>query len=278
MLRRLAEPPFVGQLNHPQQVAAVRSHLHEVRLRATKEAAAQAREVYLLALKAASDDHRLHQNFAEFLEAAGALDEAAAEWRQVRELIPHHHAAWFQEGRLLKRRGKLDQAEPLLTQAVTLRPDLAEGWLELGTLHAVQGKTEQALGEYERERHLAPNDSRVYYHIGKAQSKLGRRTAAIKSLRRSLQLQPTWETHYALGEELGFDGQAAEAHKELEQVTHMKPEYAPAHLNLGVALEQLGQTQDALTQFEEALRLEPDNKLAAQYLEALRARRGEGKP
>jgi superkiller protein 3 len=145
-------------------------------------------------------------------------------------------------------------------------------------LHVIQGKTEQALDEYERERGLAPNDSRVYYHIGKALSKLHRRTAAIQSLRRSLQLEPTWATHYALGEELGFDGQSAEARKEFEQVTRMKPEYAPAHLNLGVALKQLGQTQDALTQFEETLRLEPDNKLAARYLEALRARRGEGKP
>ena len=105
-----------------------------------------------------------------------------------------------------------------------------------------------------------------------------RRTAAIENLRRSLELQPTWETHYALGEELGFDGQAAEARKELEQVTRLRPEYAPAHLNLGVALQQLGQVQDALTQFEETLRLEPDNKLAAQYREVLRARKGQLKP
>jgi len=278
VLRRLAEPPFVGQLNHTQQVAAIRSRLHEVRLRETKEAAAQAREVYLAALKESPDDHRLHENFAEFLEATGALDEAAAEWRRVRELIPHHHVAWFQEGRLLARRGKLQAAEPLLSQSVTLRPDLAEGWLELGILHAIQGKTEQALRDYERERRLAPNDSRVYYDIGKALSKLHRGKAAIQNLRRSLQLQPTWEARYALGEELAFGGQAAEARSELEQVTRMRPDYAPAHLNLGVALEKLGQTQDALTQFEETLRLEPGNKLAAQYLEALRARREAGKP
>lgn len=271
VLRRLVEPPFVSQLNHTQQVAAVRSHWREVRQRETKEAAAQAREVYLTALKASPDDHRLHENCAEFLEETGALEEAAAEWRRVRELIPHHHVAWFQGGRLLKQRGKLAEAEPLLSQAVTLRPKLAEGRLELGMLHAIQGNTEQALSEYERERCLAPNDSRVYYHIGKALSKLNRRTAAIQSLRRSLGLQPTWTTHYALGEELGFDGQAAEARKELEQVVRLRPEYAPAHLNLGVALQQLGQTQEARTQFEETLRLEPDNKLAAQNLEALRA-------
>jgi len=48
--------------------------------------------------------------------------------------------------------------------------------------------------------------------------------------------------------------------------------------NQGVALEQLGQRQDALTQFEETLCLEPGDNSAAQYLEALRARRAEGKP
>jgi tetratricopeptide (TPR) repeat protein len=278
VLRRLGEPPFVDQLNHTQQVASVRARWQELRRGETKEAAAPAREVYLAALNASPDDHRLHENFAEFLEETGALDEAAAEWRRVRELIPHHHVAWFQEGRLLKQRGKLAEAEQLLRQAVTLRPDLAEGWLELGMLHAIQGKTEQALSEYERERRLMPNDSRVYYHIGKALSKLHRRAAAIESLRRSLELQPTWATHYALGLELGFDGRVAEARKELEQVILLKPEYAPAHLNLGVALQQLGQVQDALTQFEATLRLEPDNKLAAQYLEALRAGKGDGKP
>jgi len=277
VLRRLAEPPFVNQLNHTQQVVAYRSHLRELRRKETKEAAAQAREVYATALKESPDDHRLHENYAEFLEGTGSLDEAAAQWGQVRELIPHHHLAWFHEGRLLRQCGKLAEAEPLLRQAVTLRPDLAEGWLELGILHASEGKTEQALSEFERERRLAPGDSRVYYHMGKALSKLNLRAAAIQSLRRSVQLQPTWAAHYALGEELGFDGRPAEARRELEQVIRLKPDYAPAHLNLGVALHQLGQTQDARTEFEETMRLEPDNKLAARYLEALRAGKGGGK-
>jgi hypothetical protein len=52
VLRRLGEPPFVGRLNHTQQVAVVRSRLHEVRRGETREAAAQAREVYLEALRA----------------------------------------------------------------------------------------------------------------------------------------------------------------------------------------------------------------------------------
>jgi hypothetical protein len=52
VLWRLAEPPFVGQLNHTQQVAALRSEWREVRRRETKEAAAEARELHLEALRA----------------------------------------------------------------------------------------------------------------------------------------------------------------------------------------------------------------------------------
>ena len=273
MLRRLGRPPFMDP-THTQQVAAVRTLLQEVRRRETKEAEGPAREVYLAALKESPDDHRLHENYAEFLEGTGALDEAAAEWRRVRELLPHHHLGWFQEGRLLQQRGKLTAAEPLLRHAVTLRPDLTEGWLELGMLQFAQDKTEQALGEYERARRLAPNESRVYYQIGRAQSKLQRRKDAIGSLRHSLALQPTWGTRYALGLELGFDGQVDEARKELEEVIRMKPDYAQAHLNLGVALQQLGQSQQARLQYEETLRLEPDNKLAARYLQGLPATKG----
>jgi len=47
-------------------------------------------------------------------------------------------------------------------------------------------------------------------------------------------------------------------------------------LNLGVALVQQGQLNDAVHQFEETLRLEPNNTLASNYLYQVRARK-EGK-
>jgi Flp pilus assembly protein TadD len=40
-----------------------------------------------------------------------------------------------------------------------------------------------------------------------------------------------------------------------------------AHLNLGVALIQLGDLDGAIQQFEEAQRIEPTNQLALMYLE-----------
>ena len=57
-----------------------------------------------------------------------------------------------------------------------------------------------------------------------------------------------------------------EAKSEFETVIRLQPGYAPAHLNLGVALMKDNQTDAASRQFQETLRLDPDNRLAAQYL------------
>jgi tetratricopeptide (TPR) repeat protein len=275
MLHRLNQPPFTNQLNHARQMATVQGQIREIRRQMDPSAAAaRAREVYTQAIKREPDDFRLYENFAEFLEALGDLKQAATQWQTVRELIPQHHVAYFQAGRLLAREGKLQEAEDLLRQAVALRPDLSEGWLELGKIHAAATKGDVALEEFERARALQPQDSRVYYQMGKALLKLKRRPEAIERFREAIARNSGyWEAHYALGEELAFDGKVADARSEFEQVLRLKPDYAMAHLNLGVSLVKQGELEKAAREFEETLRLQPQNPLAADYLRQLRERR-----
>jgi tetratricopeptide (TPR) repeat protein len=267
MLARMAQPPFPAQANHKEQMERFRAEMRELRQRMDEPARAQARQLYREALQAAPDDHRLHENFAEFLDMTGDLQQAVAEWRRVSQLIPQHHLAYFQAGRLLRRLGKLDEATSCLTQAVTLRPDLAEGWLELGNIHASQGTFETALQDYAREQTLAPDDYRLYYHVGKTLSKLHRPEEAIDNFRHSLKLNPrSWEARYALGEELAFNGRIAEARNEFEVVVKEKPDYPMGHLNLGVSLIRLGDVEGALREFEETQRLDPGNQMARDYV------------
>jgi Flp pilus assembly protein TadD len=49
----------------------------------------------------------------------------------------------------------------------------------------------------------------------------------------------------------------------------LKPDFAAAHANLGVALFKEGQLVEARAQFEETLRIEPGNKSAMAYLAQL---------
>jgi tetratricopeptide (TPR) repeat protein len=271
MLSRLSQPPFPAQANHKEQVDSLKAQIQELRQRMDSPAVTKARQIYQDALHVAPDDHRLHENFAEFLDLAGDLQSALTEWKRVSELIPQHHLAYFQSGRLLRRVGKLDEATQWLDKAVALRPDLGEGWLELGNIHAAQGAFELALTDYARAQALAPQDYRVYYHRGKVLSKLHRSPEAIQELRRSIKLRSNnWEAHYALGEALGVSGQTAEARSEFETVIKEKPDYALAHLNLGVALVRSGDVEGALREFEETQRLDPQNQMARDYINRVR--------
>jgi tetratricopeptide (TPR) repeat protein len=275
MVSRLSQPPFTGQANHKEQIEELQAAMREARSRMNQAGVSRATEIYHAALQKAPDDHRLHENFAEFLDLTGNLTASVTEWKRVAELLPQHHLAFFQTGRLLRRVAKLDEARLWLGKALALRPDLSEGWLELGNIHALQGKHEEALNEYTKARQLTPQDYRVYYHTGKALSKLHRGAEAMENFQEALRLRPRyWEARYALGEELAFSNHPAEARREFEQVIREKPDYALAHFNLGVALVQMGDSAGALLQFEETLRLDPENQTVAGYIEKLHQAKG----
>ena len=64
--------------------------------------------------------------------------------------------------------------------------------------------------------------------------------------------------HYCLAFTLAHEGRLDEAVGEYEQALRMIPDYAEAHCNLGVALEKLHRTSEAIEQYEIALRIWPE--------------------
>jgi Flp pilus assembly protein TadD len=64
-------------------------------------------------------------------------------------------------------------------------------------------------------------------------------------------------------------GDLSSAIQEYQSAIRLKPDYARAHLNLGMALARTGRLQDAIFEVQEALRLRPDFPEAQQSLGAL---------
>jgi tetratricopeptide (TPR) repeat protein len=271
LIRRLKQPPLSGQSNNRARLAAFQAQEKELRQRTSQTAADQTRNEFREALNRAPQDHYLHQNFADFLEAIGDLRQAISEWRRAEDLEPRDFLPCFQVGRLLGRQGQSAEAQASLLQAVALRPASAEGWYELGNLLTAEGKFESALPNYDHALRLRPHDPVFCCQKARALSKLNRRAEAIEQYRRAIQLEPeAAEAHFELGNELAADNQKPEAQSEYNEAIRLRPAYAQARLNLGVLLAMEGQFDDALRQFTETLRLEPGNRLAQEYFDRVR--------
>jgi tetratricopeptide (TPR) repeat protein len=276
MIDRLHRPPFSDQLNNAERVAALQAEAGSLRRRMNPANAQTAASLYLAAINQSPQDPLLHENFAEFLESAGDLKTAAAQWQQVRELLPHSCEPYYQAGRLLENLDQWDDAESLLNQAVALRPRFVEAWYELGNVGLGAARYDQALRDYERASELDPENGNYYAFIGKALAGLNRHAEAIQRYQQSLKLEPdAWEVHFALGDEFAAAGQFSQAAAEYSQVIRQKPGTALAHLDLGVMQARLGRFDDARQQFAETLRLDPGNQQAREYLQRMQARENQ---
>ncbi len=101
----------------------------------------------------------------------------------------------------------------------------------------------------------------THFKMGNAQLDQGNPGAAIGCFQQALQFRPDYaEAHLNLGVAfLKMQGQLGRAEASFRQALHCKPDYVDAHLNLGVVLRWQGRLAECLARYERALLLKPDH-------------------
>src|SRR5882724_1818952 len=131
------------------------------------------------------------------------------------------HRAICTLANLQEKEGKIADAVASYRQALEIDPSLYKVHNELARLLRQQGLLEEAVVHYERALALAPDEEIICNNIGNMALELGDYARAIECLRRAIALQP------------GF---------------------AKAYGNLAIALEATGQADEAIAQFQHALK------------------------
>ncbi len=165
-------------------------------------------------------------------------------------------------------------------EAIRLSPKTAKFYTWEGMILSAQKKLEESLRSFDRAREMAPDEFTTYNNLATVLIEQGKAKDAIPYFEKALQLNPINESvkhNLAIacnqyGQELGSTGNLEESVTYLLKAVATYPAMAPAHHNLGVAYLNLGQLTEAIAEFEEALKLDPEYALTKRALEVARGK------
>ena len=190
--------------------------------------------------------------------AAGNWDSAEIKLRQMVAADPRYAEARLQLGMLLGRLDKLDEARLHLTVAVRLNPRSPDAHNALGNIHLLNGEWETAERCYAAALKLNPESAATYLNLGLlAQSRLDH-AAALASFEKARQLAPAMPglLKNVIAEKVEL-GQIAGAEALLQNLNVQDEQKAEFHYCLGYVCLNLQQPHAAVAQFERARALAP---------------------
>jgi len=219
---------------------------------------------------------RAHWKYGLSLDKADHLDEAAEQYRLALRLNPNEKEVHFGLGQILVAQSRLPEGRSELEQALRSEPRNGEYHSQYGYVLERLGQKDEASSEHTIATRLAPKSGRVHYEYAMFLFREGKMDEAITEFEAALKHDPNHpEAHYHLGRALFVKGDFEGAKIHYLETARLDPK-APVRNALGAVYFRLGQTSEAIAQFKEALRLNPDDAEAAENLRFALARDTQG--
>ena len=241
----------------------------------------------------APDEFRWPYYLAHVRRRMGELEAAAGRLERALELRPADLAATIWLSRVYQELGEPGSAGAVVAGMLARLPDTAALRLEAGRIALVTEDYASAVEHLEAARTLDPEAGSIHYPLAMAYRRLGDPDRAELHLQRwreggpgvpvhlpdpvmaalnGLLQNPQYYRNLAFHAAGSGDWALAAAH--FRTASAAAPDVAMLRLNLGTALERLGDTSAAEVAFGEALRLDPRVYRAHYALGALLARTG----
>jgi Flp pilus assembly protein TadD len=209
---------------------------------------------------------RAHYKYGIALQDAHQTAEAADQFRAALQITPGAEEVRYNLGHALKDQGRYVEAAEQLEQALQKDPRNADFHSDYGYVLDHLGKKDQAAQELATAVQLNPKSARAHYVYATFLAGNNQSDAAIDEFQKCLAHNPkSSEAHYYLGRVYFLKGDLENAKTHYLETARLDPN-APVHNSLGVVYMRLGQVPEAVAQFNEALRIRPDDTDAAENL------------
>ncbi len=144
---------------------------------------------------------------------------------------------------------------------IDINPDYAEAYRSMGKVMAQLGRHKEAIEAYRFADAANPDDAdaEAYFNMGLSLLKLsGGFAAAIDAYKKAIEIKPDYaNAYYNMGVALGGLGRHMEAIAAYKSAIAIDPDYADAYSNMGNALDELGRYMEAIDAFKSAVAIKP---------------------
>lgn len=169
------------------------------------------------------------------------------------------------KGRQLLLDGQWQDAIDKFDAAIEEDPDLAEAYANRGSAYGNLGQFDQAFADLDKAIEMSPNEGGMYTNRGRVYALAGKPDQALADYDRAIELDG--EDHLAHLNRgaiyADYRGEYEEALAAYERALELEPEFAVAYFNRGSAHLNLGDPDQALVDFDEAIRLGMEPELQA---------------
>ena len=172
------------------------------------------------------------------LQITGAYENAKAAYTSALMYNPYSPALYLSLAQLEASSNKLDEAQKYIGTALQLKQNYTEAIFLLSQIQVNQGKLKEAITSAQVLTQINPDNSMLFFQLG-----------------------------FLYYNDKNYDAAATA----LQQAVDLNNQYANARYFLGLSLARLNKTPEAITQFEEIAKTNPDNQEVAAILANLRA-------
>jgi tetratricopeptide (TPR) repeat protein len=223
------------------------------------------------------------------------VNDAIASFQRALSLAPRHALAGYNLALVLRRLDRLPEALQELERTIAIEPRAQPYYLR-GVIYWHQGDATRAAQSLLAAIDRDPGYAEAHYTLGSVLKSQRNWKGAAAALRRAIALRPDSASHYTLAQVLVSEGDQAGSRQHFEEAERLRREtelerealtwtsvgiqkmqagdpasavddfrratttferYAPAHYQLGLALERLGRTEEARVAFSRARELNP---------------------
>ncbi len=176
---------------------------------------------------------------------------------------------YITKGRKLLFEKRYREAEDVLIRALTLDPDNIKAMGMLGTIYYRMGERDKALRYWKKALDRAPGDPILTGLIQSVEKNTANPAPLYHMSIQTVAHAPLWEQYVSQGQDLYLQGNYPEAVKAFNKAISLKPD-PHIYFLLGATYLKMGRRDEVINAWEEALKLNPDDKMIKRLIEKVK--------